>query len=303
MSLINLFLEKIIAEDGLSKNTASSYEKDLKLFADFLKTKKSSLENISEENIKKYLRYLSNEDFRPSSIARKISCFKNFYKFLYEEKIIDSNPTLNIETPKQLMNLPKMLSENEVDKLFAVLKDADNKKDIRLKAMVEILYASGLRVSELVSLELSAIQFDKDSIRDYLIVKGKGNKERIAVLNNSALKALEHYLTIRNSCADKDSKWLFVGKSLKEKKDVHITRQAFNKALKELALRANIDEDRVHPHVLRHSFATHLLNRGADLRVLQELLGHSDISTTQIYTHIMDSKLKDLVFNNHPLAK
>lgn len=302
-NLIEQFLDKISAEDGLSKNSVTSYKNDLDLFEKYLLSKKSTIRKAQEADLKKYLQNLHSDEFKNSSISRKISCFKSFYKFLNDEGLLSQNPTKNLETPKQAMNLPKMLSEDEVEKLFSVFKNAESKKEIRLRAMLEILYSSGLRVSELVSLELSSIQKEGNSFKDYLIVKGKGNKERIAVLNDSSLKALKEYLISRNSSEEKNSKWLFVGKSLKEKKDVHITRQAFNKALKEIANAAGIDQERVHPHVLRHSFATHLLNRGADLRVLQELLGHSDISTTQIYTHVLDSKLKDLVFKNHPLSK
>lgn len=301
-NLINEFLEKITAEDGLSKNTISSYENDLRFLEIFLEEKKITLKNAAENDLKKYLAFLDNQKLEPSSISRKISCFRGFYKFLENEKIIKENPVRNIENLKKRLNLPKMLSEKEITKIFEFLGNQQSYKDIRLNAMVEIMYSSGLRVSELVSLPLCVIQKEGDSFRNYLIVKGKGNKERMAVLNESTLIALKKYLTLRNSCKDKNSKWLFVGKSLKTQQDSHITRQGFHKALKELAPCCEIDESRLHPHILRHSFATHLLNRGVDLRVLQELLGHSDISTTQIYTHIANSKLKDLVFKKHPLG-
>jgi len=191
--------------------------------------------------------------------------------------------------------------------------------------MLEILYSAGLRVTELVSLPISAIQEidgvnGEKTLRNYLIVKGKGSKERIAALNKSAIKMLLEYLDFRKKMGQEKSKWLFVGSVRSSKKKnregdeeqlqdremashSHITRQRFHQMLKELALKANIDPDRVHPHVIRHSFATHLLNNGVDLRILQELLGHSDISTTEIYTHILDSKLRDLVLNHHPLSK
>ncbi len=300
---VELFFEKIRAEDGLSSNTIKSYRNDLELLQEFLDLKKISITKASQDDLKKYLRFLADQNFRNSSISRKISCFKHFYRFLLDEKSISENPTRNLESPKKMVNLPKMLSENEIDKLFEILKNSESKKDIRLLAMVEIMYSSGLRVSELVSLPISCVQKEGNSFRDYLFVLGKGNKERIAALNQSSLEALKNYLKIRNSGSNKNSKWLFVGKSLKNNNDSHVTRQAFNKSLKELAQKANIDKERVHPHVLRHSFATHLLNKGADLRVLQELLGHCDISTTQIYTHVMDSKLKELVFQHHPLKK
>lgn len=298
-NIIAVFLDKIGAEDGLSKNTILSYQKDLQLLEEFLISKKTALVKASSDDLRKFLIHLHNKNLRSTSISRKISCFKNFYRFLHDDKIIESNPTTNLETPKAQMKLPKMLSEEEILRLLEASSQDDSIKLVRLNCMLEILYSSGLRVSELVSLPLSSIQNDKE----YLIVKGKGNKERIAVLNASALKAIKKYLAMRNSSSHKNSVWMFVGNSLKGNHDVHMTRQGFHKALKELARLANIDEDKVHPHVIRHSFASHLLNRGADLRVLQELLGHSDISTTQIYTHVLDSKLKDLVFNKHPLAK
>jgi integrase/recombinase XerD len=298
-TIISVFLDKISAEDGLSKNTILSYQKDLQLLEEFLISKKTTLIKASPENLGKFLAHLHEKNLRSSSIARKISCFKNFYRFLHDDKIIESNIAKNLEAPKAQMKLPKMLSEEEILQLLEVSNRGDSIKMLRLNCMLEILYSSGLRVSELVSLPISAIQNDKE----YLIIKGKGNKERIAALNNSALNAIKKYLAMRNSSSHKNSTWMFVGNSLKGNQDVHMTRQGFHKALKELAKLANIDEDKVHPHVIRHSFASHLLNRGADLRVLQELLGHSDISTTQIYTHVLDSKLKDLVFNKHPLAK
>ncbi len=299
-NLIELFLSKIAAEDGLAQNTIISYRKDLELFLEFLISKKVDIKNTQEVDIKNYLQYLHEKNLRATSISRKISCFKNFYTFLKNEKITKSNPTANLETPKAGLKLPKFLSEEEITKLLDFAHQNDSPKSIRLACMLEILYSCGLRVSELVSLPLGAIQKDKE----YLIVKGKGNKERIAILNNSSLASLKKYLEIRQKLDEKNSKWLFIGTNLKGSlKDNHITRQGFHKSLKELAINAGIDENKVHPHIIRHSFASHLLNRGADLRVLQELLGHSDISTTQIYTHILDSKLKDLVFKHHPMSK
>ncbi len=334
-NLIENFLQKLRSEDGLAINTISSYKKDLELFEIFLKDKKISLERSELEDFKQYLHLLYNKNLKSASISRKISCFKNFFQFLENEKIITKNPTINLETPKKDFKLPKALGEEEMFKLLDCANKDQSENGLRLACMLEVLYAAGLRVSELVSLPKNAIQFDKN----YLIVKGKGSKERIAPLNGSAQSILKKYLKI---CDQNDSKWLFYGaknihraknpfgsnyekipqndqnntkngknqqkntdfsiKSLKLQ-DKHITRQGFHGLLKQLAIKAGIDPTRVHPHVIRHSFASHLLNNGADLRILQELLGHSDISTTQIYTHILDSKLKDIVFKHHPLAK
>jgi integrase/recombinase XerD len=316
--LIKSFSNILIAEDGLSKNTVSSYQNDLKLFLGFLLAKNSCFEKVDEKILKSYLEDLYQQGIKPSSLNRKISTFKSFFKFLAGEGINKNNPTLNIEHAKNSSKLPKYLSEKEVFLMLdAVVKD-DSHFGIRLSAMLEILYASGLRVSELISLPISAIgksfENGKITLKNYLIVTGKGNKERIAPLNKTSLKILEKYLQAREEMGHGNSKWLFCGRirinkdqnklstAIKRAVDEHLTRQRFNQMLKELAVMVGIDENKVSPHVIRHSFASHLLNQGVDLRVLQELLGHSDISTTQIYTHIMDSKLKELVFKHHPLA-
>lgn len=325
-SLIANFLDKIRAEDGLALNTSLAYGKDLELFTKFLSGKNINLSDVTSDHIKDYFYDLHKEDLRSASIARKISCLKNFYKFLENENLIKTNPTVYLQGPKREAKLPKFLSEEEIFKLLKFVHADKSEFGIKLSCMLEILYAAGLRVSELVSLPVSAIQETPDeqgqkSLRNYLIVKGKGSKERVAALNKSAIKMLLEYLDWRKKMGQEDSKWLFVGKvraskknSKKEneqtesdKKEIasynHITRQRFHQMLKELAVKAGVDPSRVHPHVIRHSFATHLLNNGVDLRVLQELLGHSNISTTEIYTHILDSKLKELVFKHHPLGK
>lgn len=289
MTKISDFLIKLQAEDGLSKNTIASYGKDLELFEKFLAQENIEFKQVNKQVLKDYLFLLHKEKLKATSIARKISCLKNFFKFLVNENFISDNPALNLEAPKREAKLPKFLSEEEILKLLKAAED-----DLRLSCMIEILYAAGLRVTELVSLPFVSVQREGTSLRNYLIVKGKGDKERIAPLNKAAIKKLLEYLSERE-----ESPWLFPGHA----KGKHLTRQAFHKMLKDLAIAAGLDPARVHPHVIRHSFATHLLNNGVDLRVLQELLGHSDISTTEIYTHILDSKLRDLVFAHHPLGK
>ena len=276
------------------------------------------------KHIKNYLEKLHQEELSSASISRKISSLKNFYKFLESEDIIKSNPLLNIKSPKKEAKLPKSLTFEEISKMLDFAKNDNSEFGIKLSTMLEILYASGLRVSELVSLKMQTLQEIQSNqtktLRNYLIIKGKGDKERIAPLNNEAIKQLLKYLDLRKNLGLQNSKWLFPGNIRSKKqqdviavnssknikkiilKDNHLTRQRFHQMLKELATHSGVDADKVHPHVIRHSFATHLLNNGIDLRVLQELLGHSDISTTEIYTHIIDSKLKDLVFNHHPLA-
>lgn len=315
---IESFLEKISAEDGLSRNTVLSYGKDLELFARFLASKNLEFEQVQAQDIKEYLQQIHEENLSPSSQARKISSLKNFYNFLLAEGSIKELPTAYIETPKPRKKLPKFLTEKEVFSMLDYIAKDASEFGVKLSCMMEILYASGLRVSELVGIPMAAIQEITDdkqqkTLRNYLIITGKGSKERIAPLNKSAIQALLKYLELRKRSGLEKSKWLFVGsiksekklkdlKQHKPKKDSHITRQRFHGMLKELAVLVNIDPARVHPHVIRHSFATHLLNSGVDLRVLQELLGHSDISTTEIYTHILDSKLRDLVLKHHPLA-
>ena len=336
-NLITNFLEKLRAEEGLAANTISSYQKDLQLFHRFLKT--TTLTAASTENIKSYLHFLHKKNLKSSSIARKISCFKNFYKFLEDEKLIKSSPAANLESPKKDFILPKALSEEEIFKLLDCANKDESELGIRLACMLEVLYAAGLRVTELVSLPISAIQKDVVGLKNYLIVKGKGSKERIAPLNKSAIAILLRYLELRKNLGYEKSAWLFFGGKNSPQKSTddsvsgknsqgkstgnsvkstsaststttkniasnkHLTRQGFHGLLTQLAIKAGIDPERVHPHAIRHSFATHLLNHGVDLRILQELLGHSDISTTQIYTHILDSKLKELVFKHHPLGK
>ncbi len=320
---IQNFLQKIRAEDGLSQNTVLSYGKDLELFEKFITKKGTSLLAVDANLLKDYIYELHQEKLKSASISRKISCLKNFYKFLEVENAIKESPASQLKSPKREAKLPKFLSEDEMLKLLNCANSDNSEFGVKLSCMLEILYASGLRVSELVSLPIAAIQTEGDSLRNYLIVKGKGSKERIAPLNKAAISRLLNYLKLRAELGFEKSKWLFVGifRSSKTKEktlrgltpfkekgsdplaDKHITRQRFHQMLKELAKKAKVDPKKVHPHVIRHSFATHLLNSGVDLRILQELLGHADIATTEIYTHILDSKLKDLVFKHHPLAK
>ncbi|MCE3254779.1 MAG: tyrosine recombinase XerD [Rickettsiaceae bacterium] len=318
--LIKSFLDVLAGEHGLSGNTISSYKSDLKLFLRFLSSKKKGFLETDEDLLKSYLHSLYKDGIKASSLNRKITSIKSFFKFLEEEGTKKDNPASEIEMAKGQKKLPKYLSEKEVFLMLDYLTKDNSHFGIRLSCMLEILYATGLRVSELVSLPIFAIGKNltdgKTVLKNYLIVNGKGNKERIAPLNQTSIKILEKYLKAREEMGHQKSKWLFCGRIRIDKNinklrkvaeerliDEHLTRQRFHQMLKELAEKVGIDEKRVSPHVLRHSFASHLLNHGVDLRVLQELLGHSDISTTQIYTHIMDSKLKELVYKHHPLAK
>lgn len=314
--LIELFIEKIRSEDGLSENTSLSYRRDLELFLIFLDQEKINILEVDLSILRKYLLDLDNQALKSSSILRKISCIKNFYKFLLQENLIKENPASEIESPKKSRKLPKYLTQEEILKMLTEVNNDQSEFGLKLATMLEIMYSAGLRVSELVSLPYFALSFNDQEIRNYLIIKGKGQKERIAPLNNATIAILKKYLALRKKIAIDDSKWLFVGNARSSKtkniKDSikkgnfsqkHITRQRFHGMLKELAIKVGIDPTRVHPHVIRHSFATHLLNNGIDLRHLQELLGHSDITTTEIYTHIMSKKLKQIIDTHHPLAK
>lgn len=282
---VSAFLEMLAAERASSLNTREAYSRDLADFAGFLK--KTPLSEASREQCEAYLADISKRGFAPTTLSRRISALKQFYIFLYSEGWRKDNPALYLEPPRRRPPIPHYLETDEVVKLLEAAQS-----DPRMTAMLEVLYASGLRVSELISLRMSMLEKGAAWLR----VIGKGNKERIAPLNQSALKALQNYLPLR---PDQKSPWMFP--SLKNKG--HITRQGFAQLLKSLAIDAGIDHEKVSPHVLRHSFATHLLNNGMDLRNLQELLGHADISTTQIYTHVAKERLEAAVKEFHPLGK
>ena len=280
MKYIEIFLEALAAEIGRGKNTLAAYASDLHHAEDSI----GDLLNASADDIQKYLSHLPD---KPSSVARKASALRTFYKFLMLEKIITKNPTNNLELPKRGRALPKYLSPEEIESLISSADDI--KTSMRLRCMLELLYASGLRVSELCELPLSA------NLGDKLLIHGKGAKERLVPMHEAAQDALHKWLNIRG---DIDSKYIFPTNS----KSGHITRDGFFKILKKCAVLAGIDPHRVSPHVLRHSFASHLLAGGANLRVIQTMLGHEDISTTQIYTHVLPEKLRDTVESAHPLA-
>ncbi|MEI6729643.1 MAG: site-specific tyrosine recombinase XerD [Pseudomonadota bacterium] len=290
VNLIESFLEMMAAERGAALNTLEAYRRDLYECYDFLKKRKSDFAKTDKLLLENYLTSLNKQGLAAGTIARRISSLKQFFSFLYSENIRRDDITRQIETPKQARSLPKSLSKDEINALIDTAKAENDKRTV---AMLELLYASGLRVSELVTLPLSAIH--KIEEKQFIIIIGKGNKERLVPLHDSAIDALNQY----NNSHQYKSFWLFPSSS----KEGHVTRQRFGQILKEIALKAGLDPDKVSPHVLRHSFASHLLAGGADLRVIQELLGHSDISTTQIYTHIEQEKLINLVNTHHPLAK
>ena len=280
MNYIDIFLEALSAEKGRSEKTLTSYASDLHLADDAIN---GGLMNATESDIQNYLSSLPD---KASSIARKASALRGFYKFLMLEKIITHNPTTNLELPKTNRALPKFLTVDEIELLISSAGDIRN--SLRLRAMIELLYASGLRVSELCELPVSGILGNK------LLIHGKGAKERLVPMHDAAIHALNKWMDARG---DTDSKYVFPSNA----KSGHITRDGFFKILKKCAVLAGIDPNRVSPHVLRHSFASHLLAGGANLRAIQTMLGHEDISTTQIYTHIDESQLREAIDKN-PLA-
>lgn len=284
MNYIDVFLEALSAEKGRSEKTITSYESDLNLADSALP---NGLLGATDNDIQNYLSSLTKTE-RASSIARKASALRTFYKFLMLEKIIQTNPTKNLELPKRARPLPKLLSTDEIDLLIS--SAGDIKTSVRLRAMIELLYASGLRVSELCELPMTAI------LGDHLLIHGKGAKERMVPMHAGAISALQKWLDLRDA---PDSKYVFPGTG----KTGHITRDGFFKILKKCAVLAGLDQTRVSPHVLRHSFASHLLAHGANLRAIQTMLGHEDISTTQIYTHVLPEQLRETVENYHPLSK
>jgi len=280
------------AERGASGNTILSYTRDLEEACAFLKKRKTSFETADKETLEAYAESLGKSGLSPRTVARRLSSLRQLFHFLYTENLRVDNPATLLDSPKQPRKLPKSLSAQDITALIAAARAQD---DMRLTAMLELLYASGLRVSELVTLPMRALGRKGEQAFAFLTVRGKGNKERMVPLHDAAVDAVQAYLTRCNG----ESKWLFPSRG----KEGHITRQRFGQLLKALAVKAGLDPDIISPHTLRHSFASHLLSGGADLRVIQELLGHADISTTQIYTHVEQDRLTRLVTGHHPLAK
>jgi integrase/recombinase XerD len=297
LELTEIFLEMMSAERGASENTCLAYQRDLEDFTEWITKRPHGIIEADSVDIRDFLTTLARRGLAPSSSARKLSSLRQFFKFLHGDGYRNDDPTAVIDSPRQGRSLPKVLSEAEVDALLGAAHAVKGASGDRILAMMELLYATGLRVSELVGLPLNAVTGD----RQVLLVKGKGNRERMVPMNGEARAALDTYLTVRITFLQEstESKWLFPSRG----KEGHVTRRRFAQMLDDLALAANLDPRRVSPHVLRHAFASHLLANGADLRLVQQMLGHADISTTQIYTHILDAQLKSLVSNMHPLAK
>jgi integrase/recombinase XerD len=303
-TLIELFLDMLAAERGAGINTLSAYRRDLEDLSATLAEKGGSIAKAATDDLRDYLGTLAQRGFKTSSMARRLSAIRQLYRFLYAENHRRDDPAAVLDGPKRALTLPKILSIADVESLLktAHADAADPKRPAaerlraaRLVCLLEVLYATGLRVSELVALPVSAARQDTRM----LVVRGKGDKERLVPLNDSAKRAMADYLALFSVRAERaETKWLFpsFGES------GHLTRQHFARDLKALAAKAGLKAAQVSPHVLRHAFASHLLHNGADLRVVQTLLGHADISTTQIYTHVLEERLKSLVRDLHPLT-
>jgi integrase/recombinase XerD len=309
-TLTNLFLDMLAAEQGAGDNTLQAYRRDLTDFSEFLASTGQSFAGVETQGLRDYLANLDARGFKSSSAARRLSAMRHLFRFLLNERIRRDDPAAILSGPKRGRSLPKVLSISDVDHLLSRAKALTEAPEasapqrlraMRLYCLLEVLYATGLRVSELVALPLSASRRDARMI----VVRGKGNKERLVPLNAPSRQAMADYLAATETLRQEkkknaaSSKWLFpsFGES------GHLTRQHFARDLKELAASAGLAPRLVSPHVLRHAFASHLLHNGADLRIVQTLLGHTDISTTQIYTHVVEERLKSLVRDLHPLAE
>jgi len=303
--LIENFLEMMAVERAAAANTLKNYGRDLVRFAAFADRRGETVETAGADDIAAWLAALEAQGLAASTAALKISALRQFYQFMYAEGLRADNPSASIDRPSARRPLPKILTIEEVGRLFAAADAMAGPAGMRMRAMLEILYAAGLRVSELVSLPLAAIRKSER----VLIVRGKGDKERLAPLTQAALDAAFAYLEVRPVFLKRGgaggrkkaepSPWLFASRG----KTGHITAARFAQMLKDIAVAAGIEPSKVSPHVLRHAFATHLLDGGADLRSVQQMLGHADITTTQIYTHVAQARLRDLVLTKHPLAK
>jgi integrase/recombinase XerD len=308
--LISLFLDMLAAEQGAGENTLAAYRSDLTDLSDYLGRARQSFVGLATDALRGYLADLDTRGFKSSSVARRLSAMRHLFRFLLNERIRSDDPAAILSGPKRGRGLPKVLSIADVDRMLTRAKELSQAPEtspsqrlraLRLYCLLEVLYATGLRVSELVSLPRSAARNDARMI----VVRGKGNKERLVPLNDASRQAMSDYLAATEALAAEKkknaavSKWLYpsFGES------GHLTRQHFARDLKELASASGLAPRLVSPHVLRHAFASHLLHNGADLRIVQTLLGHTDISTTQIYTHVVEERLKSLVRDLHPLAE
>jgi integrase/recombinase XerD len=294
---LEAFLEMLAAERGAAPLTLAAYQNDLSNLAGFLGASGVTLETANRERLHAYLASPATTQLSPRTLARRISAMRQFYKFLLLEGVRQDDPTAELDTPRLGRSLPKILSEIDVKTLLDAAQSWPGEEGIRLGCILELLYATGLRVSELVTLPFAAVRRDPR----FLVISGKGGKERVVPLSEPGRVALRRYLECRDNFLPdtRQSRWLFPSRG----RAGHLTRQRTGQLLKELAVKVGLEPDRLSPHVLRHAFASHLLDHGADLRSVQQMLGHADIATTQIYTHVEIERLRQLVESAHPLAR
>jgi len=295
---VDAFLEMMAVERAAARNTLTAYEKDLADAGGFLSGRGRDLADASAEDIEAYFQHLGARGASPATAARRRASVRGFYRFVLGEAWRADDPSRRVDAPKQGRPLPKVLSRGEIDAIIAAASARDGASGLRLGCMIELIYASGLRISELLALPLAAVAREPA----YLIVRGKGGKERLAPLNDAARRAIGAYLPARKSFFAKgltESPWLFPSRGAGGR----LTARRFAQLLDEAATAAGVDRAKVSPHVLRHAFATHLLEGGADLRAVQTLLGHADIATTQIYTHVTSDRLTAVVEAAHPLSR
>ena len=301
---IDNFLEMMSAERGASANTLDAYRRDLEWTNEELHGHNTALLTTDRDKLIKILSTMQTEGFAATTQARRLSTLRQFFQFLYAEGLRTDDPSGDIDAPKKDANIPKIISEEQVSRLLSLAETeakrtdfspAMHKKALRLHTIIELLYATGLRISELVSLPARVARGDPA----FILVRGKGAKERMVPLSDKAREAIKHWLELRDQSKDSQSPYLFPAQS----DQGYVARQLVARELKVLATQAGINAKNISPHVIRHAFASHLLQHGANLRVVQQLLGHSDISTTQIYTHVLEDRLQRLVNENHPLAQ
>jgi len=294
---IEAFLEMLAAERGAARLTLAAYRNDLADLARFVAIREMALEDADAAALHDYLAAITTRLLAARTLARRLSAMRQFFRFLVSDGSRLDDPTAGLDTPRLGRPLPKILGEAEVERLIAAAASWPDEEGVRLRCLLELLYATGLRVSELIGLPLAGAQRDPR----FLLVRGKGGRERVVPLSAPARQALTAYLECRSHFLPNNqaSRWLFPSRGA----DGHLTRQRCGQLLKELALAAGLDPARLSPHVLRHAFASHLLDHGADLRSVQQMLGHADIATTQIYTHVQSERLRRLVESAHPLAR
>jgi integrase/recombinase XerD len=293
--ILLLFDEMLLAEKQLSNNTRRAYKSDINSYIKFIHVKYNiSILDVDSKNLAGWLRSLSKNSISRNTYLRKVSSIKEFYRFLYSDELVKFNPAKEIESPKKIQSIPKVLTIRQIENIINILKPENSPKSIRLLALIEVMYSTGIRVEELVSISLNAINYENKSI----FIKGKGGKERIVPFGIHALKAIKNYINIRELFIKNKKKSSFMFPSIGHQG--YLTARRFSQLLKEVSIKANLSHLSISPHILRHSFATHMLSGGADLRVLQEILGHADISTVQIYTHIVDDR-KKTALTFHPL--